>query len=100
MRQYGRQKTNMLPQHGPYDYGEPFNSIWLAAFSHPWLRQRPQEHERQQYEYTIPVHPLPLPSQETLLKGQQPRLQAQNPLLQPHCSLPSKPQPSTMKCSH
>ncbi|KAM9250372.1 LOW QUALITY PROTEIN: ameloblastin [Cariama cristata] len=89
MRQYGRQNTNMLPQ---CVYGEPFNSSWLLHSSYPWLRQRPQEHEPQQY-YTMPVHLPPLPSQQTPLHPQQPRLQTQNPLLQPTtaCQASSSP---------
>uniref|UniRef100_A0A7M4FB83 Ameloblastin n=1 Tax=Crocodylus porosus TaxID=8502 RepID=A0A7M4FB83_CROPO len=79
--------------YGRYDYGEPFNSVWLHGLlpphsSFPWLQRRPQEHETQQYEYAMPVHPPPLPSQQTPLQPQQPRLQAQNPSL--HSMLPSK----------
>nr|AAK92227.1 ameloblastin [Caiman crocodilus] len=93
MRQYGRQNMNMLPQYGRYDYGEPFNSVWLHGLlpphsSFPWLQQRPQEHETQQYEYAMPVHPPPLPSLQTPLQPQQPRLQAQNPSLR--STLPTK----------
>uniref|UniRef100_A0A670YB88 Ameloblastin n=1 Tax=Pseudonaja textilis TaxID=8673 RepID=A0A670YB88_PSETE len=62
------------------DYADPFNSMWMHNFlpSHSsfyLIRQRPQ-HETQQYEYTMPVHPPPLPSQTPTLL-QQPGIQDQ-----------------------
>ncbi|KAG8130406.1 hypothetical protein E2320_017133, partial [Naja naja] len=63
-----------------YSYADPFNSMWMHNFlpSHSsfyLIRQRPQ-HETQQYEYTMPVHPPPLPSQTPTLL-QQPGMQDQ-----------------------
>uniref|UniRef100_A0A8C5RTD2 Ameloblastin n=1 Tax=Laticauda laticaudata TaxID=8630 RepID=A0A8C5RTD2_LATLA len=63
-----------------WDYADPFNSMWMHNFlpSHSsfyLIRQRPQ-HETQQYEYTMPVHPPPLPSQTPTLL-QQPGIQDQ-----------------------
>ncbi|KAM6109730.1 ameloblastin [Phoenicopterus ruber ruber] len=88
MRQYGRQNTNMLPQHGHYDYGDPLNSIWLHCILHTpgsgkahrsmrphrWVAQATDVEERD--ECTMPVHPSPLPSRQTSLQPQPPRLQA------------------------
>ncbi|XP_007425899.1 ameloblastin [Python bivittatus] len=64
----------------PYSYADPFHSMWMHNFlpSHSsfyLIRQRPQ-HETQQYEYSMPVHPPPLPSQTTTLL-QQPGIQEQ-----------------------
>ncbi|KAM6474062.1 ameloblastin [Liasis olivaceus] len=71
----------ILPQYAqPYSYADPFHSMWMHNFlpSHSsfyLIRQRPQ-HETQQYEYSMPVHPPPLPSQTTTLL-QQPGIQEQ-----------------------
>ncbi|XP_026528636.1 ameloblastin [Notechis scutatus] len=82
MRQLGGPSIpKVLPQYGQtYSYADPFNSMWMHNFlpSHSsfyLIRQRPQ-HETQQYEYTMPVHPPPLPSQTPTLL-QQPGIQDQ-----------------------
>ncbi|XP_044299799.1 ameloblastin [Varanus komodoensis] len=81
MRQFGRPNMpNVLPQ--AYTYADPFHSMWMHNFlpSHSsfyWMRPRPQGHETQQYEYSMPVHPPPLPSQQTPTLLQQPGIQEQ-----------------------
>uniref|UniRef100_A0A8D2IMW0 Ameloblastin n=1 Tax=Varanus komodoensis TaxID=61221 RepID=A0A8D2IMW0_VARKO len=65
-----------------YTYADPFHSMWMHNFlpSHSsfyWMRPRPQGHETQQYEYSMPVHPPPLPSQQTPTLLQQPGIQEQ-----------------------
>uniref|UniRef100_A0A452QYJ0 Ameloblastin n=1 Tax=Ursus americanus TaxID=9643 RepID=A0A452QYJ0_URSAM len=64
-----------------FGFGKSFNSLWLHGLlpphsSFPWMR--PREHETQQYEYSLPVHPPPLPSQPSL----QPQQPGQKPFLQ------------------
>ncbi|NP_001166595.1 ameloblastin precursor [Cavia porcellus] len=67
MRQLGSlQGLNALSQYSRFGFGKSLNSLWLQGLlpppsSFPWLR--PREHETQQYEYSVPVHPPPLPSQ-------------------------------------
>nr|XP_033816181.1 ameloblastin [Geotrypetes seraphini] len=91
MRQYSNpygMGVNKLPSYSGYGYNEPFTTLWMRGFLSPhltnaWRPQRPQEHENQQYEYNLPVHPLPLPSLPTPFQPQQPGLQAQNLPQQP-----------------
>ncbi|XP_045140299.1 ameloblastin [Echinops telfairi] len=70
MRQLGSlQGLNILPQYSRFGFGKSFNSLWMHGLlpphsSFPWMR--PREHETQQYEYSLPVHPPPLPSQQSL----------------------------------
>ncbi|XP_014702755.1 ameloblastin [Equus asinus] len=83
MRQLGSlQGLNMLSQYSRFGYGKSFNSLWMNGLlpppsSFPWMR--PREHETQQYEYSLPVHPPPLPSQPSL----QPQQPGQKAFLQP-----------------
>ncbi|XP_026920218.1 ameloblastin [Acinonyx jubatus] len=83
MRQLGSlQGLNMLSQYSRFGFGKSFNSLWMHGLlpphsSFPWMR--PREHETQQYEYSLPVHPPPLPSQPSL----QPQQPGQKPFLQP-----------------
>ncbi|XP_059867701.1 ameloblastin [Delphinus delphis] len=83
MRQLGSlQGLNMLSQYSRFGFGKSFNSLWMHGLlpphsSFPWMR--PREHETQQYEYSLPVHPPPLPSQPSL----QPPQPGQKPFLQP-----------------
>ncbi|XP_016062564.1 PREDICTED: ameloblastin [Miniopterus natalensis] len=83
MRQLGTlQGLNMLSQYSRFGFGKSFNSLWMHGLlpphsSFPWLR--PREHETQQYEYSLPVHPPPLPSQPSL----QPHQPGQKPFLHP-----------------
>ncbi|KAG8515157.1 Ameloblastin, partial [Galemys pyrenaicus] len=69
-------------EYSKYGFGKSFNSLWLQGLlpphsSFPWMR--PSEHETQQYEYSLPVHPPPLPSQTSL----QPQQPGQKPFLLP-----------------
>ncbi|KAM5271749.1 ameloblastin [Ctenodactylus gundi] len=86
MRQLGSlQGLNALSQFSRFGFGKPLNSLWLNGLlpppsAFPW--PRPREHETQQYEYSLPVHPPPLPSQSPL-QPQQPGLK---PFLQPTAS--------------
>ncbi|XP_031326094.2 ameloblastin [Camelus dromedarius] len=69
-------------QYSRFGFGKSFNSLWMHGLlpphsSFPWMR--PREHETQQYEYSLPVHPPPLPSQPSL----QPQQPGQKPFLQP-----------------
>ncbi|XP_008584653.1 PREDICTED: ameloblastin [Galeopterus variegatus] len=79
MRQLGSlQRLNALSQYSRYGFGKSFNSLWMHGLlpphsSFPWMR--PREHETQQYEYSLPVHPPPLPSQPSL-QPQQPGLKS------------------------
>ncbi|XP_004681292.1 PREDICTED: ameloblastin [Condylura cristata] len=83
MRQLGSlQGLNMLSQYSRFGFGKSFNSLWMHGLlpphsSFPWMR--PREHETQQYEYSLPVHPPPLPSQTSL----QPQQPGQKPFLLP-----------------
>ncbi|XP_072797152.1 ameloblastin [Vicugna pacos] len=83
MRQLGSlQGLNLLSQYSRFGFGKSFNSLWMHGLlpphsSFPWMR--PREHETQQYEYSLPVHPPPLPSQPSL----QPQQPGQKPFLQP-----------------
>uniref|UniRef100_A0A8D0NNC3 Ameloblastin n=2 Tax=Sus scrofa TaxID=9823 RepID=A0A8D0NNC3_PIG len=83
MRQLGSlQGLNMLSQYSRFGFGKSFNSLWMHGLLPPhssfqWMR--PREHETQQYEYSLPVHPPPLPSQPSL----QPQQPGQKPFLQP-----------------
>ncbi|XP_066241626.1 ameloblastin [Saccopteryx leptura] len=82
MRQLGTlQGLNMLSQYSKFGFGKSFNSLWLHGLlpphaPFPWMR--PREHETQQYEYSLPVHPPPLPSQPSL----QPQQPGQKPFFQ------------------
>ncbi|XP_044536969.1 ameloblastin [Gracilinanus agilis] len=82
MRQLGNLNgLNLLSQFSRFGYGKPFTSLWMHGLlpphsSFPWMQQR--EHETQQYEYALPVHPPPLPSQQTL----QPQKSGQKSFLQ------------------
>ncbi|KAM5338927.1 ameloblastin [Glossophaga mutica] len=76
------QGLNMLSQYSKFGLGKSLNSLWMHGLlpphpSFPWIR--PREHETQQYEYSLPVHPPPLPSQPSL----HPQLPGQKPFLQP-----------------
>ncbi|XP_008061399.1 ameloblastin [Carlito syrichta] len=79
MRQLGSlQGLNTLSQYSRFGFGKSFNSLWMHGLlpphsSFPWMR--PREHETQQYEYALPVHPPPLPSLPNQ-KPQQPVLKA------------------------
>ncbi|XP_021105484.1 ameloblastin isoform X1 [Heterocephalus glaber] len=83
MRQLGSlQGLNALSQYSRLGFGKSLNSLWLQGLlpppsSFPWLR--PREHETQQYEYSVPVHPPPLPSQPS----QQPPQPGLKPFQQP-----------------
>ncbi|XP_011358803.1 ameloblastin [Pteropus vampyrus] len=83
MRQLGTlHGLNMLSQYSKFGFGKSFNSLWMHSLlpphsSFPWMR--PREHETQQYEYSLPVHPPPLPSQPSL----QPQQPGQKPFFQP-----------------
>uniref|UniRef100_A0A6J0UD79 Ameloblastin n=1 Tax=Pogona vitticeps TaxID=103695 RepID=A0A6J0UD79_9SAUR len=84
MRQMGgRNGPNALSQYAmPYSYGDLFFPPWMHNHLPPhssfyWLRQRPQDHETQRYEYTMPVHPPPLPSQQTPTLLQRPGIPEQ-----------------------
>uniref|UniRef100_A0A8C5W5D3 Ameloblastin n=1 Tax=Microcebus murinus TaxID=30608 RepID=A0A8C5W5D3_MICMU len=83
MRQLGSlQGLNTLSQFSRFGFGKSFNSLWMNGLlpqhsSFPWMR--PREHETQQYEYSLPVHPPPLPSQPSL----QPQQAGLKPFLQP-----------------
>ncbi|XP_005392843.1 PREDICTED: ameloblastin isoform X1 [Chinchilla lanigera] len=83
MRQLGSlQGLNALSQYSRLGLGKSLNSLWLQGLlpppsSFPWLR--PREHETQQYEYSVPVHPPPLPSQPP----QQPPQPGLKPFQQP-----------------
>ncbi|XP_020843928.1 ameloblastin [Phascolarctos cinereus] len=74
MRQLGNLNgLNLLSQFSRFGYGKPFTSLWMHGLlpphsSFPWMQQR--EHETQQYEYALPVHPPPLPSQQPQKPGQ------------------------------
>ncbi|CAI5796694.1 ameloblastin [Podarcis lilfordi] len=88
MRQLaGPNGAGVLQQYAQaYSYADPFNTMWIHNFLPPhssyyWLRRRPQQHETQQYEISMPVHPPPLPSQQTPILLQQPEVQEQ-PLFQ------------------
>nr|XP_056704881.1 ameloblastin [Euleptes europaea] len=73
-----------MPYARHYTYADPFH-IWMHNFlpSHSsppyWGKRRLHDHDTQQYEYTMPVHPPPLPSQQTPL--QQPAIHEQFPFL-------------------
>ncbi|XP_054578119.1 ameloblastin, partial [Eptesicus fuscus] len=83
MRQLGTlQGLNMLSQYSRFGFGKSLNSLWMQGLlpphsSFPWMR--PREHGTQQYEYSLPVHPPPLPSQPSL----QPQQPGQKPFHQP-----------------
>ncbi|KAL2780378.1 ameloblastin precursor [Daubentonia madagascariensis] len=84
MRQLGTlQGLNALSQFSRFGFGKSFNSLWMNDLlpphsSFPWMR--PREHETQQYEYSLPVHPPPLPSQPSL----QPQQAGLKPFLPPN----------------
>ncbi|XP_069486682.1 ameloblastin [Ambystoma mexicanum] len=93
MRRYGTPNgVNMRPQYG---FGDRFPSWWMrgppAAF--PWMPLRPHEHETQQYEYALPVHPPPLPAQQIPLQPPQPGLQAPSLSHQPPAVIPVGQEP-------
>ncbi|XP_039769289.1 ameloblastin isoform X2 [Ornithorhynchus anatinus] len=80
MRHLGN--LNLLPQFSRFGFGKQFNSLWMHGFlpphsNYPWLS--PRDQETQQYEYALPVHPPPRPSQRTL----QPQQPKQNAFLPP-----------------
>ncbi|XP_054842129.1 ameloblastin [Eublepharis macularius] len=59
-----------MPYARHYSYSDPFH-VWIHNFLPPhssppyWGKRRIHDHDTQQYEYTMPVHPPPLPSQQT-----------------------------------
>ncbi|XP_060092361.1 ameloblastin [Heteronotia binoei] len=73
-----------MPYARHYTYADPFH-VWMHNFLPPhssppyWGKRRLHEHDTQQYEYSMPVHPPPLPSQQTPL--QPPGMQEQFPFL-------------------
>ncbi|XP_062984586.1 ameloblastin [Elgaria multicarinata webbii] len=84
LRQFGRPNMPNVQYAQPYTYNDPFHSMWMHNFlpSHSsfyWIKGRPHKHETQQYEYSMPVHPPPLPSQQTPILIQQPEV-----IEQPH----------------
>ncbi|XP_069832861.1 ameloblastin [Dendropsophus ebraccatus] len=59
-------KLTALPQFSRFGYNDPYSSLWLHGLlpthsTFPWLHQRPQMPDNQQFEYAVPIHPPPLP---------------------------------------
>ncbi|KAG9480403.1 hypothetical protein GDO78_012072, partial [Eleutherodactylus coqui] len=49
-----------------FGYNDPYSTLWLHGLlpphtAFPWLHQRPQMPDNQQFEYALPIHPPPLP---------------------------------------
>ncbi|KAM8939751.1 ameloblastin isoform 1-T1 [Pelodytes ibericus] len=70
-------KLTAFPQLSRFGYNDPYSTLWLHGLlpphaNYPWLHQRPQLLDNQQFEYALPIHPPPLP-------GMQPPSQPQNP---------------------
>ncbi|XP_078533593.1 ameloblastin [Lissotriton helveticus] len=83
---------NMRPQYG---FGDRFPSWWMhgPSAAYPWMPLRPREHETQQYEYAVPVHPPPLPAQLIPLQPPEPGLQAKSLPQQPPLETPVRQEP-------
>ncbi|XP_075434463.1 ameloblastin isoform X2 [Ascaphus truei] len=95
-------KLTALPQFTRFGYNEPFSSLWLHGLlpphtTYPWMHQRPQLPDNQQFEYALPIHPPPLPGAQSPAQPQIPVLEAQNFPQQPPAtssrtdSLPQQP---------
>ncbi|XP_069083514.1 ameloblastin [Pleurodeles waltl] len=98
MRPYGSPNgvningMSMRPQYG---FGDRFPSWWMHGppAAYPWMPLRPREHETQQYEYALPVHPPPLPAQQIPIQPPQPGLQAPSLPQQPPFLIPVRQEP-------
>ncbi|CAN2388996.1 ameloblastin [Pristimantis euphronides] len=65
-QQQAANKLTALPQFSRFGYNDPYSTLWLHGLlpphtSFPWLHQRPQMPDNQQFEYALPIHPPPLP---------------------------------------
>ncbi|XP_077334690.1 ameloblastin [Lithobates pipiens] len=58
-------KLTALPQLSRFGYNDPYSTLWLHGLlpphMYPWLHQRSQMPDNQQFEYALPIHPPPLP---------------------------------------
>ncbi|XP_063281365.1 ameloblastin [Pelobates fuscus] len=72
-----------LPQLSRFGYNDPYSTLWLHGLlpphvTYPWLHQRPQLLDNQQFEYALPIHPPPLPGVQAPAQPQNPTQETQN----------------------
>ncbi|KAM4049603.1 ameloblastin [Anomaloglossus baeobatrachus] len=85
-QQQAANKLTALPQFSRFGYNDPYSTLWLhgllpAHTTFPWLHQRSQLPDNQQFEYALPIHPPPLPGVVDPAKpGQDTQAIPQNPL--------------------
>uniref|UniRef100_A0A8C5MVP1 Ameloblastin n=1 Tax=Leptobrachium leishanense TaxID=445787 RepID=A0A8C5MVP1_9ANUR len=86
--QQAANKLTALPQLSRFGYNDPYSTLWLHGLlpphtTYPWLHQRPQFLDNQQFEYALPIHPPPLPGVQVPSQPQNPNPDAQNVPQQP-----------------
>ncbi|OCU00032.1 hypothetical protein XELAEV_18005814mg [Xenopus laevis] len=91
--------TAPLSQISRFGYNDPYSVLWLHGLlpphsSYPWLHQRPQLSDNQQFEYALPIHPPPLPGAQSPAQTEKAGQHTQN--------IPQQPQAaaSTDQLSH
>ncbi|XP_075045643.1 ameloblastin [Mixophyes fleayi] len=81
-------KLTALPQFSRFGYNDPYSTLWLHGLlpthpTFPWLHQRPQLPDNQQFEYALPIHPPPLPGVPSIAQppklGQDTQIAPQQP---------------------
>ncbi|XP_002938667.2 ameloblastin [Xenopus tropicalis] len=93
MRQQQAANTLTAPfsQISRFGYNDPYSVLWLHGLlpphsSYPWLHQRPQLSDNQQFEYALPIHPPPLPGAQSPAQTEKPGQHAQNMPQQPQAA--------------
>ncbi|XP_068088917.1 ameloblastin [Hyperolius riggenbachi] len=89
-QQQAANKLTALPQFSRFGYNDPYSTLWLHGVlpqhPFPWLPQRPQMPDNQQFEYALPIHPPPLPGVSPVAHPAQSGQDGQN---NPHQSPPT-----------
>ncbi|XP_072263208.1 ameloblastin isoform X1 [Pyxicephalus adspersus] len=78
----------------PLIYNDPYSTLWLHGLlpphMNPWLHQRSQMPDNQQFEYALPIHPPPLPGAPSVGQPAKPGQDGQT-VSQQLLSTPAKP---------
>ncbi|KAM5191525.1 LOW QUALITY PROTEIN: ameloblastin [Mantella aurantiaca] len=69
-------KLTALPQLSRFEYNDPYSTMCLHGLlpphMYPWLNQRPQMPDNQQFEYALPIHPPLLPRMPSIAQSAKP----------------------------